>query len=90
MFNEVPSRGPVETKVIASTGGFIGSSALATFLVWLLGAWAWDAGFGADQVSDAIAAVPAPVSGLLLLVLGSVGTFAAGWAAPHTHRPDLP
>lgn len=79
-------RAPVETKVYAATAGFVGSSVVATLLTWLMGAWLWDAGFGADQVDVALAAVPSPVSAALLLVLGTVGTFAAGYAAPHTPR----
>lgn len=80
------TKAPIEVKVIASTAGFFGSSALATFIIWLLGAGLWDAGWGAEQAGDAIGAVPAPVSALILLVLGAAGTFAAGYAAPHTRR----
>lgn len=79
---------PIETKVYAATAGFIGSSAVASFAIWLLGAWLWDAGFGADRVNDAIAAVPGPVSALVLLVLGAAGTFVGGYVAPHTPRVE--
>lgn len=79
-------RGPIETKVYAATAGFIGSSALATFTTWLLGAYIWDAGDAATQVDDALAAVPSPVAAAVLLVLGTAGTFLAGYAAPHTKR----
>lgn len=84
----VATRAPVETKVYAATAGFVGSSVVATLLIWLMGAWLWDAGFGSDQVDAALAAVPSPVSAAVLLVLGSLGTFLAGYAAPHTPRPS--
>lgn len=80
---------PIETKVYAATAGFIGSSAVASFIIWLLGASLWGAGFGADKVNDAIAAVPSPVAAVVLLLLGVVGTFVGGYVAPHTDRPDL-
>lgn len=85
--HELPAaRAPVEKKVLASAAGAAGSAAVATFLIWLLGAGVWSAGWSADQVDNAIAAVPTPVTGLILLGLGSLGTFLAGYAAPHTPR----
>jgi ABC-type multidrug transport system fused ATPase/permease subunit len=78
----------VESKVIAgAAGGGIGG-ALATFTLWLLGVFVWGASSAADQAEKAVAAVPTPVAGLVLIVLSSVVAFAAGYVAPHTHRPD--
>lgn len=79
----------VETKVVAAAGGAGGGSVVGTFVLWLLGAWAWKAGFGADQVETALAAVPAPVSSAVLVLIGTVGALIAGYAAPHTERTPV-
>jgi hypothetical protein len=80
----------VETKVVAATVGSGGGAAIGTFGLWLLGVTVWHESNAADNASNAIAAVPAPVSGLLLLVVAGVGAYVSGWLAPHTSRTDAP
>lgn len=79
---------PVETKVIAGAGGAGAGAATSTFLVWLLGVTLWGAPNDADHATDAVLAVPAPVSVLLALVITSAFAYVAGYAAKHTPRGD--
>lgn len=80
---------PVETKVALQAGGGTLGAALSGFIVWLLGVTVWGVPFTADRATDAMGAVPLPVSGLLAVLL-TIGLGAyAGYAAPHTARPDL-
>ena len=78
----------VETKVIAATAGGGAGGVVGTFVLWVLGAWLWRAGWGADQVDAALAAVPGPVSALVPLILGAAGAFIGGYSAPHTERTE--
>jgi len=77
---------PVEAKVLAATGGALGGSAVSSFALWFLGARVWHVGYAAGKASEAIAAVPAPVSGLVFAGLATLGTYVAGYRAPHTSR----
>jgi hypothetical protein len=79
----------LETKVIAAAAGSGLAAALSAFLLWLVGVLAFGASSGADQVPKALAAVPEPVGGLLAILVAIGGAFIGGYAAPHTHRPDL-
>jgi hypothetical protein len=79
----------IETKVIAAAaGGGLGAS-VGAFVLWLLGVTAWHASNAAGSAGDAVAAVPTPVSGLVLAVLGLVGAALAGYLAPHTVRATV-
>lgn len=80
---------PVESKVIAATAGSGLGAALSAFLLWLVGVLAFGASSAADQVPKALAAVPEPVGALLAILVAIGGAFIGGYAAPHTHRPDL-
>ena len=80
--------GPVEAKVKAGAYGAGTAGVITTALLWLLGGTVWGGGLGASEVSDALAAVPAPVTALLALVVPAVGSWVAGYWAPHT--PELP
>ena len=62
---------PVSPKVVAATAGAGAGATLSTLLIWILGVTFWKQPATAAAVSDAIAAVPSPVSGLLLLLVTS-------------------
>lgn len=76
----------IETKVIAAAAGSGLGAASATFILWALGVAVWNVPSAANRVTDAVAAVPAPVSALVAIVVTLVGAFTAGYAAPHTSR----
>lgn len=79
----------IESKVaIAAAGGGVGG-VLATFLLWLLGVTLWHVSASAGSADLAIAAVPAPVSAVLLTVLPAALSLLGGYLAPHTARTDL-
>jgi len=77
----------IESKVIAATGGSGAGAVLASFVLWLLGVTVWHVGFAADKAEQAVAAVPSPVAGLILLIVSALGALGAGYAAPHTSQP---
>ena len=81
-------KAPVETKVVAGTAGAGAGAVVSQFVLWLLGCWAWGASWAAEKAVDAVAAVPGPVSALIVLVITVIGAYIAGWLAPHTHRPN--
>ena len=62
---------PVETKVQASTG----AAAVSGLILWALGTYVFKGSVPGEIVSWTYVLVPA------------VLTFAAGYAAHHTHRP---
>ena len=80
------NRFPVESKVYAATIGSGAGSIVGTFVLWLLGVSIFGGQATADQAAAAVAAVPAPVSGFVLLVLSAGGSFLAGYLARHTPR----
>ena len=77
----------VETKVVAATAGSGAGAVLASFGLWMLGVTVWHVDSGADHAGEAVAAVPSPVAGLILLVVSGLGAAVAGWLAPHTPQP---
>jgi hypothetical protein len=79
----------VETKVVAGSLGSGLGGALASFIIWLLGAFVWDVGTSGADAARAAEAVPAPVTALILVIVPATVTAIAAWRAPHTHRPDL-
>jgi len=79
----------IEAKVIAAAAGSGLGAAVGTFLLWALGATVWGAPADAGHAATAAAAVPEPVGALLVIVVGILGAAVAGYAAPHTPRPDL-
>lgn len=76
----------IETKVIAAAAGSGGGAAVGSFVLWLLGVAAWGAPSAADHAGQAMAAVPSPVSALVLVILAAAGGLTSGYAAPHTSR----
>jgi hypothetical protein len=81
--------GKIETKVIAGASGAGLGGALAAFTEWCLGVFVWGASSAATAAASAVEAVPAPVIGLVAIVVPALTTLGLGLWAPHTHRPDL-
>ncbi len=77
----------VEAKVVAATGAVPLASAVAMFLVWLLGVTV----FGDDYRTAAVEGdgVPVEVATVVFAVVSTAATFLAGFSAPHTFRADL-
>jgi hypothetical protein len=74
-----------EAKVIAAAIGGGGlSGAVSPFFLWLLGVLVWHVSDTTDKAGAAIAAVPEPVSALLVGVMAAIGAGLAGYWAPHT------
>jgi hypothetical protein len=71
----VASSGPIETKVKASTT----AGAFAALVLWALDTYVFKDG-----------AVPEVVSAAVDVLVVSIVTFAAGYLAKHTPRPDAP
>lgn len=78
------NRLPIHPKTVAGAAGAGGGGAAAEFILWLLGVLVWGQPASADHAGDAVSAVPAPVSGLIMVVLAFVGAFIAAYRAPHT------
>jgi hypothetical protein len=60
-----------------------------SFILWLLGVILWHVSSAAGSAAAAIAAVPAPVSDVLILGIPALCAAMGGYLAPHTSRPDL-
>jgi hypothetical protein len=65
----VSARNPVSPKVVAGAAGAGFGQALAWLCLWVLGASVWRAGWSADAADNAIAAVPWPLAGFILVTL---------------------
>ena len=78
---------PVEGKVWASTVGGGAGATVSTFVIWLLGVLVWGADSTAEAATDAVAAVPFPVIGIVGLAITVGGIFAGGYLAKHSPRP---
>lgn len=70
---------PLSPKVLAAAAGAGAGTIVSTFLLWILGVTVWSQSASADNVSAAIAAVPPPVAGLVLLVVTVIGTYVPGY-----------
>lgn len=79
----------VESKVYAAAVGTGAGAVVAAFVTWLLGVFVFGASASAQTASDAIAAVPGPVVGIVGLVITVGGSLVGGYSADHTARPDL-
>lgn len=84
------AKAPIETKVVAGGAGTVVGVALGKFVLWLLGILIWHAPNTADHAASAAAAVPDPVSALVLAVIAVAGSVVGGYIAPHTPRPHTP
>lgn len=70
---------PIRPKVLAATLGAGAGATISAFVLWLLGVLVWRAHGGAPSATVAVAAVPGPVSGVVLLAVTLGLTFAAGY-----------
>lgn len=77
---------PISPKAVASTGGAGLGAAVGTLVTWVLGVTVWDASSAAGRANDAIAAVPTPVSAVILLVIPAALAAVLGWSITDPHR----
>jgi hypothetical protein len=77
---------PISPKAIASTTGAGLGAAIATLITWILGVLVWNESSGASNVSDALAAVPSPVSAVVLLVIPAALAAISGWSVVDPNR----
>jgi hypothetical protein len=70
---------PVSPKIVAAIAGAGFGTALGNVIVWLLGAWLWHGGWGADQVQAAMDAVPAPVAAVVVVVVAAICAAIPGY-----------
>lgn len=76
----------IESKVIAATAGSGLGAAAGTFILWVLGVCVWHTPGNAEKAATAVAAVPTPVSAIVLLLITVAGAGLSGYLAPHTSR----
>ena len=77
---------PVSPKAIASTTGAGLGAAVGTLVTWILGVTAWNEPSAASNASDAIAAVPSPVSAVIVLVIPAALAAVLGWSVVDPNR----
>ena len=82
-------RAPTEAKVISARGGAGGFALVSQALIWMLGCTVFGAPWDASKATEALAAVPFPISALITAGAAWLGAQIAGYYAPHTSRPDL-
>ena len=80
--------GVIESKVVAAAAGSGAGLAATAFVDWLLGVTVFGASNTAAKAADALAAVPAPVSAIVGIIITVGSTFLMGYAAPHTDRTE--
>lgn len=73
------AQNPVSPKVIAATAGAGVGATLSTLVIWVVGVVFWKQPATAAAVSDAIAAVPSPLSGLILLAVTGTSAGVPGF-----------
>lgn len=67
-------------KVLAAGAGAGGGAVVGSVVLWAIGAGIFGGGWDAYSAADAVAAVPAPLSGFVLLTVAVVGAVWAGYA----------
>jgi hypothetical protein len=77
---------PISPKAVASTGGAGLGAVIATFITWILGVTVWNASSTAADANDAIAAVPTPVSAVIILIVPAALAAILGWSITDPHR----
>jgi hypothetical protein len=87
-------RNPISPKFWAALVGSGAGTVVSTLLIWLLGASVFGGGWSAERVNDAIASVPTPLAGFILLLVTIGMTIAAVYAKSDPQRlatldPDL-
>ncbi|MET0930609.1 MAG: hypothetical protein ABWX74_13900 [Aeromicrobium sp.] len=80
------AQNPISPKAVASTGGAGLGAAIATLVTWILGVTLWDASSAAGNVAEAMASVPTPVSGVIILVIPAAVAAISGWLTTDPHR----
>lgn len=77
---------PVSPKVVASTAGAGIGAALSSLAIWIVGVTLWGQSANAADVNAAVAAVPAPVSGVITLIFALIGAGFPGWKTTDPNR----
>lgn len=77
---------PMSPKVIASAAGAGAGASVSSLLLWLLGVIVWGQPVTASAVEQALSAVPAPVSGIVVLVVTVVSSAIFGWRVNDPNR----
>lgn len=80
------AQNPVSPKVIASAAGAGAGATVSSLVVWVLGVTFWGAPTSAQAADQAIAAVPGPVSGIVVLAVTVVSSALFGWRVSDPHR----
>jgi hypothetical protein len=85
---------PVSPKLWTAAVGAGAGATVSTLLIWLIGAGVFNAGWTSERVNDAIAAVPFPLAGFILLLVTLAGTMLGAYLKADplrlpTLRPDL-
>lgn len=70
---------PVSPKIVAAAAGAGAGAVVSQLAVWLIGAALFGGGWSADQVDNAIAAVPTPVYAFVVLVVTVIGAAVPGY-----------
>lgn len=81
---------PIEPKVVAAITGAGGGAAVATFLDYVIGVTIYGADATANAGADAVAKVPAPVTGIIAILLAAIGAGVLGYRAPKAIPPAAP
>ena len=77
---------PVSPKVVAASVGAGTGSVISTLVLWIIGVVFYDVPASAERVSEAMAAVPSPVTGVIALALTIAGAGGAGYRVPDPER----
>lgn len=77
---------PISPKAVAATGGAGLGAAVATLVTWMLGVTVWNAPSAAGSANDAIAAVPTPISAVIVLIVPAALAAIFGWSFADPHR----
>lgn len=72
---------PVQRKVYAAAAGAGFGPVVSAFLLWLVGCLFFDGSWDAGSAVDAAAAVPVPLSGVILLAVGYLSALVPGYQA---------
>jgi hypothetical protein len=70
---------PTSPKVIASAAGAGAGATVSSLLLWLLGITVWHQPATAGAVDQAMAAVPSPVSAIVVLAVTVASSAVFGW-----------
>jgi len=77
---------PISPKVTTATVGAGTSGVIGTFVLWVTGLF-FGGSADASAVEATLAAVPAPVTMLVLVIVAAAFTFVAGYVKPDDRSP---